>query len=169
MRKLRHRRGRSVDEGAAAVEFALVVPLLLLLVFGIIQFGITFGQYLALNNAARQGGRVGVVLANTCGTVMQQVYQGAFGTIGLNFPVTSTVANSATGPVCTASISSSGAVTSWSLGSATTVACPTGVNANAAALTVTASSTRNMAIPPFFFVSNMQLTGNGVYQCEITS
>ena len=49
------------DDGAAAVEFALVVPLLLALAFGIIDFGILFGQNLSLNNAARDAGRFSVV------------------------------------------------------------------------------------------------------------
>jgi Flp pilus assembly protein TadG len=48
----RRRRG-----GTAAVEFALVVPLLLLLVLGMCQFGITLNQYLTLTNAVRSGAR----------------------------------------------------------------------------------------------------------------
>lgn len=57
------RPGRRVadDSGASAVEFALVVPILLLLVFGIINFGIIFSQQLTLNNAVREGARRAVV------------------------------------------------------------------------------------------------------------
>ncbi len=42
------------------VEMAIVTPLLLLLVFGIAEFGIAFGQWQTLANAAREGARVGV-------------------------------------------------------------------------------------------------------------
>lgn len=41
------------------MEFALVLPLLLLLVFGIAQFGITFSQWLDIEHAAREGARWG--------------------------------------------------------------------------------------------------------------
>lgn len=42
------------------VEMVIVVPLLLLLLFGISEFGIVFAQWLTLTNAAREGARVGV-------------------------------------------------------------------------------------------------------------
>lgn len=51
--------GRRDDRGAAAVEFALVLPLLLLIVMGISQFGITFSQWLQIEHAAREGARWG--------------------------------------------------------------------------------------------------------------
>src|ERR1700737_2465580 len=41
--------------GTAAVEFALVAPMLLLLVLGMCQFGLTLNQYLTLTNAVRSG------------------------------------------------------------------------------------------------------------------
>src|ERR1700733_2659090 len=43
--------------GTAAVEFALVAPMLLFLVLGMCQFGITLNQYLTLTNAVRSGAR----------------------------------------------------------------------------------------------------------------
>ncbi len=45
------------EDGASAVEFALVLPILTLLVFGIIQFGIIFNYYLSITHAAREGVR----------------------------------------------------------------------------------------------------------------
>ena len=42
-------------------EFTLVLPLLVLLLFGILQFGIVFNQYLAVTDAVRAGARVGSV------------------------------------------------------------------------------------------------------------
>ncbi len=49
---------RARDRGAAAVEFALVLPLLLLLVFGIIDFGRLLNAQLTLTQAAREGVRL---------------------------------------------------------------------------------------------------------------
>lgn len=57
MRHLRSR-ARPGDSGAAAVEFALVMPVLLLLLFGMIDFGRAYNMQLALTQAAREGVRV---------------------------------------------------------------------------------------------------------------
>jgi len=43
------------------VEFTLVVPILVLLLLGIIQFGILFNDYVEVTNAARDGARTGAV------------------------------------------------------------------------------------------------------------
>ena len=52
-------RGRTTrDRGAVAVEFALVVPVLLLIVFGIIDFGRALNAQIVLTGAAREGVRL---------------------------------------------------------------------------------------------------------------
>ncbi len=51
-------RGRSADRGAAAVEFALLLPLLLLIVLGIIDFGRMLNAQQTLTQAAREGARL---------------------------------------------------------------------------------------------------------------
>ena len=51
------RRTTSNERGAAAVEFALVLPLLLLLVLGIIEFSRLYNIQISLTNAAREGAR----------------------------------------------------------------------------------------------------------------
>ncbi|MFN2581499.1 MAG: TadE/TadG family type IV pilus assembly protein [Candidatus Dormibacteria bacterium] len=47
--------------GAEVVEFALVLPLLLFLIAGIIDMGFLFNNYETLTNAAREGARVAIV------------------------------------------------------------------------------------------------------------
>ncbi|MBP9713726.1 MAG: pilus assembly protein [Sterolibacterium sp.] len=49
--------------GVAAVEFALVLPLLLLLLFGIIEFSIALYDKALITNASREAARYGVVAA----------------------------------------------------------------------------------------------------------
>ena len=51
------------QDGAAAVEFALVAGVLLLVVFGIIEFGRVFSELGVLNSAARAGARAAAVRA----------------------------------------------------------------------------------------------------------
>jgi hypothetical protein len=47
----------SRETGAALVEFAIITPLLLLLVFGIIEFGRAYNAQNTLTHAAREGAR----------------------------------------------------------------------------------------------------------------
>lgn len=63
MATLRHAlvRLRRSQKGAEFVEFALSLPLLLLVVLGIIDFGLMFQQYLVITNAAREAARVAVL------------------------------------------------------------------------------------------------------------
>ncbi|WP_144123338.1 TadE/TadG family type IV pilus assembly protein [Catellatospora sichuanensis] len=50
------------DRGAAAVEMALILPILLLLVFGIIDFGRMLNTQIKLTEAAREGARAATIL-----------------------------------------------------------------------------------------------------------
>jgi Flp pilus assembly protein TadG len=54
------RRSRS-EEGAQLVEFALVLPLLLLVLLGIAEFGFMFQRFEVVTNAAREGARIAVL------------------------------------------------------------------------------------------------------------
>ena len=49
------------ERGQAMVEFALVIPIFLMLLLGILQFGIIFNNYITLTDAARAGSRVAAV------------------------------------------------------------------------------------------------------------
>ena len=52
------RRHRADDRGATLVELALVLPILVLLVFGIVEFGRAYNAQVTLTHAAREGARV---------------------------------------------------------------------------------------------------------------
>ncbi len=62
-RALRRREG-----GQAIVEFALVAPIFLVLLLGIVDFGMGFKAWISITNAAREGARIGAVHA-TCSEV----------------------------------------------------------------------------------------------------
>ena len=62
--------------GTSVVEMAIVLPLLLMLMFAIGEFGIMFTQYQTLINATREGARTGVLFRGTscaAGTVKTQI------------------------------------------------------------------------------------------------
>jgi Flp pilus assembly protein TadG len=49
------------ERGQAMTELALILPVLALLLFGIVQFGIVFHQYITVTDAVRAGARKAVV------------------------------------------------------------------------------------------------------------
>jgi Flp pilus assembly protein TadG len=72
-----HRRN---ERGQTLVEFALVLPILSLLLLGVIQFGIVFNNYITLTDAVRAGARKGAVgrnLQDPQGAVEQAVRNAA--------------------------------------------------------------------------------------------
>ena len=67
-RRLSPMRGRG-GAGQSLVEFALVLPILVLLLFGTIQVGVTYGGFNGLINSVREAARYGSVCTGaTCGT-----------------------------------------------------------------------------------------------------
>jgi Flp pilus assembly protein TadG len=58
---VRSTRRESDVDGAAAVEFAVILPLLLLIVAGIIEFGFMFNAQIGVTHAAREGARVAAI------------------------------------------------------------------------------------------------------------
>jgi len=66
-RRLRFVRERA-ERGQGLVEFALAVPVLLVVVCGILEFGFIFTDQIMLNNAARDGARAGAIPAGIAWT-----------------------------------------------------------------------------------------------------
>jgi Flp pilus assembly protein TadG len=52
----------------AMVEMVIVLPLLLMVLFAIIEFGVLFGRWQTVTNAAREGARTAVVFRTNCDT-----------------------------------------------------------------------------------------------------
>jgi Flp pilus assembly protein TadG len=68
------------ERGQTLTEFAIVLPILALLLFGVIQFGIAFNNYITLTDAVRAGARKGAVgrhLQNPQSAVVQSVQNAA--------------------------------------------------------------------------------------------
>ena len=53
------------QRGAAAVEFAIILPLLVILVFGIIDVGLMLYNKQVITNASREGARAGIARSTT--------------------------------------------------------------------------------------------------------
>lgn len=56
-----HRHESSDERGQTLVEFAALLPVLCLLLFGIIQFGVVFHDYITVTDASRVGARKAAV------------------------------------------------------------------------------------------------------------
>lgn len=61
------------EKGAQLVEFALVLPLLLLVLLGIAEFGFMFQRYEVVTNAAREGARIAVLPGYALADVQDRV------------------------------------------------------------------------------------------------
>jgi len=59
------RRKMRQEQGQTMVEFALIMPVLLLVIFGIIQFGVLYNDYISLTDATRIGARKAAVSRQT--------------------------------------------------------------------------------------------------------
>lgn len=56
------------SKGTSAVEFALVLPILVLIVFGIIEFSLVLYDKAMITNASREGARAGIVFRTDPGS-----------------------------------------------------------------------------------------------------
>jgi Flp pilus assembly protein TadG len=161
--------GRDSQAGAAAVEFALVLPILLLLVFGIIQFGFFLAQQNALNGAVRTGARYGSVNAfaaftatpHTCASVITKVRNAAT-TIGMD------------GSAVAVTVSVGGTLKCQSAANASVPVnvvppCKGAPNIDPATpqtLTVNATFQSNFFVPVPLAGNSLTLKSGGGYQCE---
>src|SRR3990172_10793252 len=67
MLKLIRARRKNGEKGQALVEFTLLIPIFLLLVFAIVDFGMGFHAWITVTNSAREGARLAAVGAPAAG------------------------------------------------------------------------------------------------------
>lgn len=70
---MRRQRSMGEERGAGLAEFALVAPVLLTVLFGIIEFGLAFNRAQAITAAAREGGRLASLSSATTADVSDRV------------------------------------------------------------------------------------------------
>jgi Flp pilus assembly protein TadG len=148
----------NTDGGAAAVEFVLVLPILLTLVFGIITWGAIFAAQISLNSAARDAARAGVVRPLTgppmiCSAIAQMARDNAATIFVAPINIGVTV-RSPDGASCTVAKGASVTLDNTQMCLATS-------GQLVVALTYTSVSPVPMAIP-----SSIDLSTTGAFQCE---
>lgn len=67
------RSGRRADRGQSLIELVLVLPLLLLVLFGILEFANAWRVYQTITNSAREGARRAVIHTSTAADVQQAI------------------------------------------------------------------------------------------------
>jgi Flp pilus assembly protein TadG len=90
MTRLRRALRRPDQRGAAAVEFALLAPIVLLLLFGTIQYGLYFWADQGGADAARNAARLSAVSNPTDCTTFKAQVQAPIDKMGSNFTITRT-------------------------------------------------------------------------------
>jgi Flp pilus assembly protein TadG len=151
---------RRVDQsGATVVEFALLAPIFIMLVFGVISFGLVFAQQLGLSNGARQGARAGVVSGATCKQIYAEARDAA-GTIGMgSSSVTVSIKRGSSADTATNSCGSD---------PSTSTSQPCKGSATGDSVYVKTSFDSQLIIPPIIFKNHYLIDSTGAYECEFS-
>jgi Flp pilus assembly protein TadG len=166
--------GGRQERGAVAVEFALVVPLLLILVFGIVNFAVVLSQQLALNNGVRQGTRLAVVAGNVSNQSCPQVFASTQSTSGPAIAMNTAQILVNVQRVDSANVNSVGFDCDNTLNGFATTAdksdrlCASGSGDNS--IRTRAQYPARFIVPiPFFPTPTITLRATAVYRCEFSS
>lgn len=73
------------EKGASAVEFAIILPVLVLILFGIFEFGRAYRDYLAITHAAREGARLAAVGNYSEAEVRERAYPVSPSTVSIAY------------------------------------------------------------------------------------
>ena len=151
----RRGRRRDAERGASALEFALVLPVLITLVFGIIGFGVLFAQQLSLSNASRQAARFGAVDGQTCDSITAEAR---------NVASTIAMSGSSVGVLITRGTTPPTAATPSACASGATEPCAGSSAGQNVYVRTTFTST--MVVP--FMQPTFDLTATGAFRCEFS-
>lgn len=88
---MKHPKRGHKERGAAAVEMAIVLPLLLLIVFGIIDFGRLLYTKVELSSAAREGARIVAINDPSAGGLAADVQTRVDASQSLSGPVAASI------------------------------------------------------------------------------
>ena len=135
------------EHGAALVEFALIVPLLTLFLFGIVQFGLAYDKKQSINSAAREGARAGAIPTKTVQNIRDTVESSYDGTILDDVAVTTKVYLDST--------------SSAELGVADKPC-----EGNAGRTVIVYATVPHVLTIPFFGAPTLTLEGKGEFRCE---
>lgn len=147
---------RRSDSGSAAVELALVLPIFVTLVFGIISFGIVFAQNLALGNAAREAARSGVVENRTCGQIRSTATDAANSLAMQGTNVTISIKRGQTAATATSACGGGDSVS------------PCDGSADGDSIYVRLDFTSELIIPLALVKDSFPISGDGVFRCEFS-
>ena len=125
------------ERGAAVVEFAIVLPLLVMFLLGIIQFSLMYNRQQALHAAAREGGRVASIPTSTQADITAAV-DAALGDTPFDSGRVITISPNTVAPC---------------------------LDNQGAMVTVTVTADSNLDIP-FWNSTSLNLTGKGSFRCE---
>jgi Flp pilus assembly protein TadG len=109
MRAIRNRVSR--EDGVAAVEFALILPVLALLLFGVLEFGRVWSQYQLYQGAAREGARCAAVKIDSACVIQDEIKQAA-APFDVSKPASVSIIGGPSGP-CTTSTVGQDVQVSW--------------------------------------------------------
>lgn len=150
------RRGQHQEGGASLVEFALIVPLLTLFLFGIVQFGLAYDMKQSINSAAREGARTAAIPDDptiTYDTVVARVNESF-----------SSIASDTVDSVTIEIINPSTSTVIETIASGNPDSPCTGHPGMTVRVTVV---NEFVATIPFFGTIEPDLTGTGEFRCEI--
>jgi Flp pilus assembly protein TadG len=105
----RKNKTRRRDEGTAVIEAALILPVLILAIFGIIEFGTAFWQWNSMLLAVEQAGRYVMVNHTSCGVTCAETQMQAI------LPAASVCTTPTTGQICVSANTSAGTPSTMTL------------------------------------------------------